>query len=590
LEDVTLDIELFSGALATGGVSYSGTMLHRSDLNADGSVNVNDWSLFHPNLLADLTAMSDYQQALAGDLDGDGDNDVNDFTTFKADYDQFNGVGAFEAMLLEVPEPSSAFMVLVCGLAIAVQRRRAWPRSVSLAMAAGAAAALTSSPPVASASDLSTFVVESFPPAASFPVPAWTITPTTASLNNNADATVLYSPESALNKRILATLTPGTDDDVVGFVLGFEPGDAAIGSSADYLLIDWKGVLQNFDFADGDFFNFHHDQTAAGDMPAGLALSRVTGSPTADEFWQHADLAENTTGAVTQLTRGATLGSAAYNRTGGSHFFDITYTPTRVTVSVDGVQQFDEMGSFPDGRFGLYSAWQGPTATFSDVEILPGGFAGLSAQVDRTTGSVTLRNTGTEPVQFDFYEFDSASGSLSIAGWNSLSDQNFQPAGAGIGQTWDEAGGSDAFELGEAYLQSMSTLNAGATVGLGNVYNNGINGEDLVLTYRLPSGFVLSGSVNYVGEAPTLDGDYDSDGDVDGNDFIAWQRQVGGPGSADSSANGVVDGADLNIWRNNFGEPAVTPAVFAIPEPSAVFLVCCVAAAGALSGRRAAGV
>jgi hypothetical protein len=566
LEDVRVDIELFGGAVATGGVAYSGTPLHRSDLNVDGVVNANDWNLFHPNLLADLSSMSDYQQVLAGDLDGDGDNDINDFALFKADFDQFNGVGAFVAMLQGVPEPSGAALAVLGGLAIAARRRRALKRSLPLVTAAVAVLAAAHSRDVR-ATDLTTFSVENFPPAATFPVPAWTVTPTTASLNNNADATVLYSPSSALNKRILATLTPGTDDDVVGFVLGFEPGDAAIGSSADYLLIDWKGASQTFDFADGDFFNFHHDQTTSGNMPVGLALSRVTGSPTADEFWQHADLPENATGGVAELARGATLGSAAYNRSGGSHVFDITYTSSRITVRVDGVQQFDVMGSFPDGRFGLYSAWQGPTATFSNVEILPAGFAGLSARVDRTTGNITLRNTGTEPVQFDFYEFDSASGSLNVAGWNSLSDQNFQSVGGGIGQSWDEAGGSDAFEMGEAYLQSMSTLAASASVSLGNAYNNAINGEDLVLAYRLPSGIVLNGTVEYIGEAPTLDGDYDSDGDVDGNDFLTWQRQVGGPGSADGNDNGVVDGPDLTIWRNNFGQTGASASAAAIPEP-----------------------
>jgi hypothetical protein len=582
LEDVTVDIELFSGAVATGGVAYSGTPLHRSDLNVDGSVTAADWNLFIPNLLANLSSMSDYQQALAGDLDGDGDNDVDDFSLFKSDFDQFNGVGAFTAMLQGIPEPSSALMVTLAGLALGL-RRRVSRRVLTPAAAIIVGAAMASNSQTASAVDLTTYAPEAFPPAATFPFPAWTVTPTTAFLNNNADATVLYSPDSALNKRIFATLTPGTDDDVVGFVLGFEPGDSAIGSSADYLLLDWKGATQNFNFDDGDLINFHHDQTddlAGYDMPVGLALSRVTGSPTADEFWAHDDLPENATGGVLELARGATLGAAAYNRTGGSHFFDITYTPTNVKVSVDGVEQLNVNGSFPDGRFGLYSAWQGPTATFSDVEVLPAGFAGLSATVDRTTGNITLRNTGTEQVQFDFYEFDSASGSLSTAGWNSLSDQNFQPAGGGIGQTWDEAGGSDAFELGEAYLQSMSTLNAGATVSLGNAYNNGINGEDLVLSYRLPSGFILNGDVQYTGVAPTLDGDYDSDGDVDGNDFITWQQQVGGPGSADGSGNGVVDGPDLAIWRNNYGDVAAAPAAAAIPEPASLSLgICAMAAA-----------
>jgi hypothetical protein len=52
-------------------------------------------------------------------------------------------------------------------------------------------------------------------------------------------------------------------------------------------------------------------------------------------------------------------------------------------------------------------------------------------------------------------------------------------------------------------------------------------------------------------------GDYDADGDSDGNDFLTWQRQLGstvtaGTG-ADGSGNGTVDAPDLTIWRNGFG-------------------------------------
>jgi hypothetical protein len=212
----------------------------------------------------------------------------------------------------------------------------------------------------------------------------------------------------------------------------------------------------------------------------------------------------------------------------------------------------------------------------------------LSALVDRTTGNITLRNTGTAPVQFDFYQFDSPSGSLSTAGWNSLNDQNFQPVGAGIGQTWDEAGGSNANSLAEVYLQSSSTLAGNGSVSLSNAYNNGVNGEDLVLSYRLPSGLILAGAVQYIGEAPTLDGDYDSDGDVDGNDFLVWQRQLGGPGSADGNDNGTVDAPDLTIWRNNFGDVAAAAVVAAVPEPASavLLLACCLAAVPLGRGRR----
>jgi hypothetical protein len=53
-------------------------------------------------------------------------------------------------------------------------------------------------------------------------------------------------------------------------------------------------------------------------------------------------------------------------------------------------------------------------------------------------------------------------------------------------------------------------------------------------------------------------GDYDGDADVDGNDFLTWQRQLGASSipagsGADGNANGVVDGGDLPLWGTHFG-------------------------------------
>jgi hypothetical protein len=55
-----------------------------------------------------------------------------------------------------------------------------------------------------------------------------------------------------------------------------------------------------------------------------------------------------------------------------------------------------------------------------------------------------------------------------------------------------------------------------------------------------------------------LRGDYDRDGDVDGSDFLEWQRTLGAtvtqPGSgSDGDGNGVVDAADGIAWQDNFG-------------------------------------
>lgn len=55
-----------------------------------------------------------------------------------------------------------------------------------------------------------------------------------------------------------------------------------------------------------------------------------------------------------------------------------------------------------------------------------------------------------------------------------------------------------------------------------------------------------------------LRGDYDQDADVDGTDFLQWQRELGaavvpiGNGS-DGDGNGTVDQADVVAWQDNFG-------------------------------------
>lgn len=71
--------------------------------------------------------------------------------------------------------------------------------------------------------------------------------------------------------------------------------------------------------------------------------------------------------------------------------------------------------------------------------------------------------------------------------------------------------------------------------------------------------------------------DFDDDGDVDGDDFLVWQRGLGALGSgtiATGDANGDldVDGDDLAIWRTQFGGAGSLTAVSAVPEPAAFAL------------------
>ncbi|WP_218932171.1 endonuclease/exonuclease/phosphatase family protein [Adhaeretor mobilis] len=72
-------------------------------------------------------------------------------------------------------------------------------------------------------------------------------------------------------------------------------------------------------------------------------------------------------------------------------------------------------------------------------------------------------------------------------------------------------------------------------------------------------------------------GDYDGDSDVDGLDFLQWQRDFGLTGAslaADGDSNLVVNGVDHKIWQYNFGVrmPEAVSAI-AVPEPTCQLLM-----------------
>ena len=75
---------------------------------------------------------------------------------------------------------------------------------------------------------------------------------------------------------------------------------------------------------------------------------------------------------------------------------------------------------------------------------------------------------------------------------------------------------------------------------------------------------------------PTFDADFDNDSDVDGRDFLIWQRGNGRTGAAATNEAGNadgdsdIDGADLTAWRSRFGAAPSTAAVSAVPEPNSL--------------------
>ena len=71
-------------------------------------------------------------------------------------------------------------------------------------------------------------------------------------------------------------------------------------------------------------------------------------------------------------------------------------------------------------------------------------------------------------------------------------------------------------------------------------------------------------------------GDFDSDGDVDGDDFLLWQRNfpvldgTAGSSSGDANGDGNVDGDDFLVWQRNF---PYSTAISSVPEPNSLALL-----------------
>lgn len=71
------------------------------------------------------------------------------------------------------------------------------------------------------------------------------------------------------------------------------------------------------------------------------------------------------------------------------------------------------------------------------------------------------------------------------------------------------------------------------------------------------------------------DADFDGDGDIDGADYLTWQKNLGTTSGAtlatgDANGNGAVNGDDLTVWKSQFA--TAVGAVGAVPEPGSVVL------------------
>lgn len=93
------------------------------------------------------------------------------------------------------------------------------------------------------------------------------------------------------------------------------------------------------------------------------------------------------------------------------------------------------------------------------------------------------------------------------------------------------------------------------------------------------SNLLGNGELSVVAAVIEENADFDEDGDVDGRDFLIWQRGYSESGTAlfadgDANGDGNVNGTDLAIWQAQYGlQSGISATQSTIPEPSATLLV-----------------
>lgn len=192
-------------------------------------------------------------------------------------------------------------------------------------------------------------------------------------------------------------------------------------------------------------------------------------------------------------------------------------------------------------------------------------------------------NTTDEQLQADFTrDFMTAvfahQGIDDFVFWGFWEDAHWRPNAALFNSDWSIKPNGQAYldlVFGDWWTDEdlVAALDGAATT-------RGFKGEyEITVTHEGETEVVMAtltdGGLELDVELPILTGDFDGDGDVDGADFLTWQRTDG-------------TAAGLAVWQSGYGS-ASSSALTVVPEPSAVSLcvLCCLAAS--TSSRRVHG-
>lgn len=574
-EDVRLVLQDDAGNDIEALVFYTGDEVAEGDFDADGAIDADDWAVVRDNLLTDVSSLSPISRYLSGDLTGDGSVDRLDFNDFKQLFEAQSGPGSF-ALLLRgqtVPEPTGLACVAIALACLAVGRRRVLPHATNAAVAACLLIILASSTPThaqvitwdAGGDGVSTFQEAN-----------WVVTDDTGSAAL-AGLVGADPPADFVN--------PQTDV-AASVVIG---GDATAGGGSGG---------PHFDLADGFSFSVLDNATYRGRFfgtpPGGIrgvaggAVETFTAQDSSTVFAQflldiEASLADSATltfgGGGTGTFAGSTTLDLAADWVGSIewvNFGGVSGSNIIDKITVDGAPAVEGVNII------VTDNGAGGSLLTLDTD-LPDPTA-LSLIVDPATGLARIDGADTA-LSIDYYEIRSSGSQLNVGDWLSLQDQGFDGNAADDGFGWEEAGGSSAAAVAEAFLEGPNGSDASVAPSvpyafLGALFDGGSTvTDDLSFFYQVDDALVQGNVIAGMVVAPTgVDGDYNDDGIVDSADFTVWRDNLGASVTLPNDVTpGTVTIDDYLVWASRFGQSAPPQPLQTTPEPStlAIGLLAC---------------
>jgi hypothetical protein len=622
-EDLHMSLNFASGVTRTVNVNFvgnNGLKWKDGDFNFDNSINGTDWLSFIGNSESNLSGLSRVEAYQRGDLNGDGFNDIADFAAFKVAYTAANGAGSFEEMLASIPEPASFVLFLFGLLALGVFARQR-PRRLAVAFAVGnpslqfpskSNTMLTRYSRVFGAVIALTTIVLTFPAAQALVLEDFPFSDTGGPALDQA-ANVAH----AGNNWVLSGNSWDTST-----VLNGKYNILKSSASLANAHIDIANITTGKVWLVADFSGWNFSATASGtsEEVRFAFLDNDSTPPTGSTITAQMNIVRGS-GALALNGTGA-LGTGATNVSGTFGLPLVRSTPFSMVLELDKIlDQYSvyykdntspyallgtaELGASTlnagdrDGnsiRFaatGMYN----DTSEFVDVDRIYltdtspiGAVTPVALSLEaKSNGLLTLNNTTASAITFDSYRIASDSNALNFGGWNSLSDQGTSAvdgtdpgttAGDGVGETWDEAGGSNDGVLAESFLLGSSTMAPNDSIPLGSGFKVG-GTHDLTFQYReVGSGAIVTGNISYVTVAG-VPGDYNNNGTVDAADYVLWRDHSGTAfqlqNEVASTTPGQVTAEDYNAWRSRFGNTSGSGSALgessSVPEPSSLLLI-----------------